>query len=148
LNRYLLAAAGVVCVDFQQSVWLIIKIMAAIRNDLIFVLARFERNAVGVFLEEVDSRCGINREHRRPYCRGKPRVHLVEGEKDIDRFCPEFGQDFIQPSQLAAEELTRKHQEFAQEIEPLENPVIVRKKCVLALKADLMQALRRRGMND
>ena len=56
-------------------------------------------------------------------------------------------QHLAEAGQIAAEELSRKHEIFAQQIETLENPMVVGKQRVLAGEADLLEALRRRRYN-
>ena len=99
-------------------------------------------------LEQIDRRRRIEREHRRLHRGGEPRVDFVEGEQDVDGLRLELRQDLAEAGQLEAEKLARKHEKFAQQIEALEHPMIVGKQRILALEADLLQALARRRMDD
>ena len=124
---------------------LVIEIVAAIRNDMIFVLTRFERNAIGGFLEKIDGRRRIEGKHRGPHRCGEPRIDLVEGEQDVDRLRLDLRQHLIEAGEIATEKLARKDKEFAQQVETFEHPMIVRKQRILAFKSDLPQAVRGAG---
>ena len=125
----------------------VVEIMTAVGHDMIFVLVRFERNAVSGLFEQVDRRRRVKRKHRRLHRGGKPRVDLIEGEEDIDGLRLEPRQHLVEAGKIAAEKLARKHEEFAQQIEALEYPMIVGEQRILAIEPDLMQALRRRRID-
>ena len=79
---------------------------------------------------------------------GEPRVHFVEREDNIDGLSRQLRNDRARTCQLATQNLRGNMKILSQKIEPFKNPLIVRKKCRVAIEAELLQALRRRCMND
>src|SRR5690242_9462542 len=145
MYRNLLLHARIVGVDVYQTMRFKIQILAAIRHDVVFVLARLERDAIGGPLEQIDGGRGVDRKHFRSYGGREPWVDFIECEKNVDRLRLERRQHVGKAGQIAAEKFARKHEQFAQQVEPLEHPVIIGKQRVVALEADLLQALGRRG---
>ena len=102
-----------------------IEIAAAVRNDMIFVLVGLDRDAVGRLLEQVDRRRRVEREHARLHRGGQPGVDLVEGKQQVDSLCLEPRHHGRKAGHMKCQELARKHEVLAQEIEAAENPVVV-----------------------
>src|SRR5579871_1703760 len=148
LYRHLVSSSWVVGVDFEQTMRLVIEIMAAIRNNVIFVLARLERDAVGGLLEQIDRRSRIKAEHFRLHGCGKPSIDFIEGEQDIDGLCLNLRNHLVQASQVAAEKLARKRKKFAQQIKAFEYPLIIGKQRILSFEPDLTKTLRGRRTDD
>ncbi len=65
-HRDLFPPAGIVGIDFEHPVRLVIQVVAAVRDDVILVLTGFELDAVGGFLEQVDGGGRIERKSLRP----------------------------------------------------------------------------------
>ena len=114
-------------VDIQDPVRLEIEIPAAVRNHVVLVKIRFDGNAVGRLFEQIDRRSSVKREHSRLHGGGQPGGNLVEREQHVDRLRFQPRHHCRQPGQLESEELARKHEVLAQEIESAKNPVVVRK---------------------
>ena len=142
-HRHLLAAAGIVGVDFQQPMRLEVEIVAAIRNDVIFVLARVERNAVGGLLEEIDGRRSVERRTCRRHRRCSRGLTSSKAKMMSTVFALSFGRTSRRPVRLQPRNLRGKMKIFAQQIEAVEHPIVVRKQRFVALEAELLEAFRR-----
>ena len=58
-DRDLLPSAGVVGINLEDPMGLVVQIVAPVSDDVVFVLTGFELNAIGYFFEQIDGGCRV-----------------------------------------------------------------------------------------
>ncbi len=101
------------------------------------ILVGLDGDPVQPLLEEVGARRRVEREHLLAHRRSQLRVHVVEGENDVDRLRVEARGDGVEIDEVKAEEAARKREIVAQEVEPAKQLVVVRDEGLALAKADL-----------
>ncbi len=92
---------------------LVIQVMASVGNQVIFVLTRFQLNAIGGLLEQIDGGGGIDGKCLGPDGGCEPRIQFVKGKYDIDRSRRDARQELVDAGETAAEKFARKGEVFA-----------------------------------
>ncbi len=125
-------------VDVEHGVRLEVERMAAVGHDLVLVLGRGDRHAVGRFGEQVDRRRGIEGEHAGVDRCGKARRRLAECQDQID-FPRRHREQFpSRRGEAEAEELAREREIFLQQGEAAEQPGVVGQERLVVAEADLL----------
>jgi len=70
--------------NLDYPMGLVIKVVAAVGDNVILVLTGFELNAIRGLLEQIDGRRCIRRKRLRPHRGCKTRIQLVERENDVN----------------------------------------------------------------
>jgi hypothetical protein len=146
-NLDLVAAAEKMRKDAQDAVGFEIERPTAVRNEMIFVLVRTDRNPVGGHFEEIDGRCRVERKERRLRDRRQPRIDLIEGEQNVDASGSNFRKHFVETIECESEELAREEEILPQKIEAAEHARVVREERLVGVESELFQTVLRRS-ND
>ena len=132
----------------QDRVRLVVELAAAVGHDVIFVLVRPHRDAVRRLLEEIDRGRRIEAEHALLHRARQAGVDLVEDEDHLDGLRRQPRHDAGEPGQAEPEELARKPEQLAQQVEAAEDAVVDRQQRLVLGEAELLEPAIPRRRDD